>query len=190
MEQMLDDAVRTLGGGPRVTRDPPPSPEALEALREEFPDLAVPDTRRRKVAICITFDPELGGLGVPRSLGEPLIGSCNASGARCAARRIARSRRDHPARDRPGRRPGARGRSSLARLGPARAGLRRGPRLGPRDRLRAVRARAGPLWSRACWRGGIANLTEWDEAFVPAAAASVIDDAALDAIAVVGTTGR
>lgn len=183
MESMLADAASTLAGGPRVTRDPPPSTQTLESLRAEFPDLAVPDTRRRRVGVCMTFDARQGGLG-PRDLSRPLIGGDNP--LRCTLRRLARLREADEivliATD-----------AAQAR---ALAGDALLPGQGPpvrivetdgevvRDRLRVVAA--ARLWSRTCWRGGIANLTAWDEAFVPAAVAPVAEELGLDAVAVVG----
>ncbi|MEK6701587.1 MAG: 6-hydroxymethylpterin diphosphokinase MptE-like protein [Planctomycetota bacterium] len=52
-----------------------------------------------------------------------------------------------------------------------------------------ARARAvagGRLWSRSCWRGGIANLTCFDEAFPPRAAAQALAAREMDAGVFVG----
>jgi hypothetical protein len=44
----------------------------------------------------------------------------------------------------------------------------------------------GRRWSRSCWRGGIGNLTAFDEAFAPAATSFILDKHKADAAVVVG----
>jgi hypothetical protein len=45
---------------------------------------------------------------------------------------------------------------------------------------------AARRWSRSCWRGGIGNLTAFDEAFSPATTAAVMREHNLDAAVIVG----
>lgn len=47
--------------------------------------------------------------------------------------------------------------------------------------------RAGRLWTRSCWRGGLGNLTVFDEAFAPSASARLCESEKLDGIAVIGS---
>jgi hypothetical protein len=53
-----------------------------------------------------------------------------------------------------------------------------------RERARAIAA--ARLWSRHCWRGGIANISCYDEAFCPALASPIMQRRAIDAAVILG----
>lgn len=172
---MLDEAGRVLGGAPKVTRDPP-----VEAVDPADPPGAAP-VRRRAIAAILPVDPRRAALDAPRDLAEPFLGGENplrltlARLARCA--RVTRAVLLGEDVD------------TLRRLaGDAPDGLRLefvrtdGPPMGARARaLRGARA-----WASACWRGGLASATIFDEVVAPRVMADAMDRLAIDAAVVLG----
>ncbi|HYE02890.1 MAG TPA: 6-hydroxymethylpterin diphosphokinase MptE-like protein [Phycisphaerales bacterium] len=151
--------VGGVGVGVRVGREPP---------------------RRAWGLICL--DPGRSGLGLERALAEPFVRRKNA--LRLTLERLARCRllagvvlaTDNPALAR-----------SLA--GPAITGLdvrfhvtATVPLADRRELVRAAR-----LWCPGCWRGGLGNLTCWDEVFDAPVAAEVMRAHDLTAVVVVGS---
>jgi hypothetical protein len=53
-------------------------------------------------------------------------------------------------------------------------------------RARAAGVRSARLWTPTGWRGGIANLTVWDETFAPLAVARVLEQEGAKAAVLLG----
>lgn len=181
---MIDEAVRVLGGAPKVTRDPAAEEEsdAPRAPGATANGTAVRvEARPRTVAALIPVDPRRGGLGTARTLGEPLAAGRNplqwtlARLARCVRLdRVVLLGEDE---------------GELRRLvGTAPAGLAvsyvttDGAPMGERSRA----MRAGRAWGAACWRGGLGTTTVFDEVMCPAVMAGAMERLGLDAAVVLG----
>lgn len=150
---MLEDASRTCAGGERKTRDPapreleePPAPDAIEV-------------RAQHCWGVVTFDHEFDGLGRPRDGTAPLVSGQTALALTLA--RLARTRRTQGVvlltRD-----------TQAARraIGKPPDGLRLDLEAvtDPHPGLPPAVRRAARSWAAPCWRGGLGNLTCYDEA--------------------------
>lgn len=162
---MIDDALASLRTGVPVTRDSSPT--------------AAGTRTKRRVWACVMVDHERGGMGVPRDLGVHIAAGLNALQLTLA--RLARCTRldgvvllctdVDEARRIAGDMP--RGvRIEFERWTPNEAARRR--------------VATGRAWARHCWRGGIANLSVYDEVLDPAALSGVMASRELDAAVVLG----
>ncbi|MCE7973316.1 MAG: DUF115 domain-containing protein [Leptolyngbya sp. PLA1] len=167
--EILDQGVRVLDGGPIVTRDS----NAPRVVGGEEPG--------GKLTAFVLADTGRTGLGLPRDSLLPWANGktrlAHTLDRLAAARRVAGvvvltddPERAHAAA---GRWPG---------------GLRvEFQRIEASDyRRRAASVAASRLWSRASWRGGIANLTSFDEAAHPGALAAAMARAGVEAGLVLG----
>ena len=169
MGRMLDDTAAAMEGGAKVTRAPAPAPDGVRVTREEV-----------RVGAVIA-DPDRSGLGTPRRLEDRFLSGLNPLAL--LLRRLARTTRVRRvvllAQDVPRVR---------AIAGDAPPGLevvvRQVDRHPLGERRHAV-ARAR-LWSRSCWRGGLANQTCYDEAFDADTLAGAMRDEGIDAAVVCG----
>ena len=159
---MLDDALASLDGAAKITRD--------KAVMEADPLAADVSITGRRVWAVIPVDVNVSGLGVRRSLGSCEIAGVNV--LRVTLGRLARCETisnvailtDEPETVR-------------AIAGPAPDGLHvefvRTPSGALSERARAVGA--ARRWSPACWRGSLGSLTCYDEVFAPALFADAMD---------------
>lgn len=167
---ILDDTLTMLdsGGINRVTRDLRKSIESPAA-----PTCARAVTTRTYVAV-IPVDLHTSGLGWNRPLGTHFAGE--PSILAMTIRRVLSAKRvgyvalvtDHAER-------------IPALLGPALSTdprVRILPRTSAANGRRAKAVAAGRLWARACWRGGLGDLTCYDEVFDPAAALTALEPTA------------
>jgi hypothetical protein len=167
---MLDDTIRMLDGGPRITRDLASAEDAVSAGARP----------RQRIAALIAVDPERGGLGTPRPLGTPLARGLNPLAL--TLRRLARCTQldgvillgDAPdaIRSLAGEVPGLK--YDVVRTD------------GAPLASRSVGLRGSRLWSADCWRGGLGSMTVYDEALAPAAMNLAMEEKRLDAAVVVG----
>lgn len=173
LHAMLSDATARLEGGPAT-------PVRGTPARGKSADPAVVVKPPRRVWAVIAADPAIGGLGAARRLSTPI------AGVNALARTVGRLLR-------------AEGLTGVAVLASDAASARDLlGELADDRRVRVLEAdlaelsqrregvRAGRLWSRACWRGGLGNLTAWDEAFAPRATADALARLDADAAVVVG----
>lgn len=144
---MLDDAIRTLDGGPRITRDPAPA-EARSAA-----------SPARVIALIA---PSISGA---LFRGAPAVEATLQRLARCNELAGAFLLAQGPPAPGSHTVPAAELESDLARL---------------RD-IRAAR-----LFSPSSWRGGIAGLTAYDEAFAPLSTRRALRELGADACLIVG----
>lgn len=196
---MLYDAVQSLRGRAKITRD-----MSAPSAESDAPDRA--NTPRKRVVAVITVDPHFSGLGTQRDLEREFI--CGKSPLEMTLLRLARcveldgivlaSLEDGAAR---------RAAETVARDGAGGRGLRlvdsvhemtsTGGSCEPipvlvrevdaelvRDRAASVGA--ARLWSRHCWRGGLADISCYDEAICPAAILPLMEEIGIDAAMIVG----
>ncbi|MFG0325710.1 MAG: 6-hydroxymethylpterin diphosphokinase MptE-like protein [Phycisphaerales bacterium JB037] len=169
--RLLDDAIRMLGGGPRLTRD-----RADDADARPTPASAAP--RRRRVVALVRADLDRSGIGSARDLTLAIRGE--ASILAHTLDRLDRCRElddiaivtDQPERVR-----------TLLGGRPERLGVRiiEASRGRLDDAFAAARA-AGPN----SWRGSLANLTCYDEVATLPLIARTLGDLDADAAALVG----
>jgi len=197
--RLLDATLKMLDGGPRLTRDLPPSKAIKNEVRRggarqsqhaEAPDQPKPDqpepvkvTRpRRRIAAVIPVDPDRSGLGIPRNLAEPI--ALGATALRLTVERLARCKKidqvillaEDPDRVR-------------AILGPGEPAAPLPLTIRRVERLRAPNHRAiaaARAFTPLSWRGSLGGLTVWDEIFDPALFAGIMQEEALDAAVPVG----
>lgn len=175
---LVAGAAAMRGERAKLTRDPEEHGRAdpergLEALKTRG---------SRRVAVMIAADPERGGLGTRRDLGEPVGGR---SPLRHVLERLARAERvervvilaQEPERIRAMV-------GETATLGRLRLEIERtnGHPLGER-RHGVAAARA---FAADCWRGGLCGMTVWDEAFDPATTSPAMERLGIDAAVIVG----
>ncbi len=169
LASMLDDGLATLRGGSPVSRDPSPAAPG---------DVAVIGEQRKRVFACVAADPLIGGLGRERDLlapfkdGRPVI--------------------QHTLE----RLLGCKQLDGVVLLTPRGEKIELPSALTARIRMAEVdtapmRARARAVgaaraFARHCWRGGIANLGAYDEAYCPMVLAPVVTERGIDAAAIVG----
>lgn len=170
---MFDQAIASIKSG-RRTAD-----VKIEQKRLEAAVIAIGGAAQaRTVRAILPVDPDRSALGLARDLGRSFAGSLNI--LQSTLMRLSRSKKLRAVTlltDQPNKVQSLLGgltfgnlEISVQALAPGAGGKRRG-----------ALAR-GRLWSPACWRGGIANLTVFDEVFDPAAAAGALgagDDGAL-----------
>ncbi len=176
--EMLDDAAAELVRG-FVSRG-----EGARETSHRAAGKTVAITPAQRLWAAVRVDGEAGGLGLARSLGTEFAGGRNALQMMLA--RLARCERiagvllvcadEAEARQLAGAAP---------------AGLRLEYEVVDAPAWEAARARAravgaARLWSRWCWRGGIANLSCYDEAVSPALLAPILAGRGLDAAVCVG----
>lgn len=165
---LLDEAAGVLVRGPAARPGSDPRPRHA-------------DGGTHKLWACIHVDPDVGGLGTPRKLARAWTLGLNPLQAMLA--RLARCERLAGVVLITGEVERVR-----AMLGAPPAGLRveleaiDGAAL--RERSRAVGV--GRLWARHCWRGGLANLSCYDEALWPAGLAPVLAKRGLESVVCVG----
>lgn len=169
--RMFDGALAVLDGAPRQTSDP------AEPNEETIPGVTA---RHRRVIAVVTVDLARSGLATPRDLAQPFLAGHNP--LRLTLLRLARCKHIDAvallAED-----PDAARRLA----GPLPPGLTLhtfktdGPPLG----ARAEAIRAGRLWSRHCWRAGLAGLSIYDEALAAAPTLRAIEDLNADAVAII-----
>jgi hypothetical protein len=171
---MLDATIRAITGqGPRLTADPAPP------IDDDAASAAPRASARKSIALVVLVDPHQGGLGTSRDLREPIFEALNP--LQLLVRRVSRCKEvdrlvllsDDPDATR----------ALLAEL-PAPRGSRLAPEMvgTPRALWERRSAVAGArLGARACWRGGISNLSIYDEALAARAIADLCDQLALDA---------
>jgi len=137
----------------------------------------------RKLWVIAHVDTERGNLGKPRDLTQEIAPGVNLLRAMLA--RLARCRRVAGVvlmaadvvvvRELVGRVPAG----LTVEIEQIDAGMLR-------DRLRGVGI--GRLWARHCWRGGLANLSCYDEAVVPRVAGPVMERRGIEAAAFIGAS--
>ncbi len=138
-------------------------------------------TARRNVWAVLMVDPVTSGLGTPRDLGRPFLLGLNPLQMTLA--RLAQCRKldgvlllcADPVQVR--KLIGTPPKGLRVEVEPIDAGT-------AHERARAVGA--ARLWSRHCWRGGIANLSCFDECISPVVAAPAMESRGIDAAVVVG----
>jgi len=169
LSRLISDGLATLRGAPAITRDPSPTEAdetaALGGTASGTDGIKVAPARRR-VDACLT-----AAAGQPP---EYLVATLA---------RLKRSREldglilmGHDA--------------AMLRDSAAHAGWTREIRIAVIDEaaraLRASKVLAARMWSRHCWRGGIANLTIYDEVYHPAMLAGAMEQHTRDAAAIMG----
>lgn len=167
--KLLESTLAALDGGPRLTRD---LDEHAEPAEREHRAGA-------RVAALLAVDPERGGMGTPRDLGEPIVDGLSAL-ALTLRRLLACTELDRivlVAENSERARALAGPFASRVEVASASPGL-----------IAARRRAVGPgrLWAAECWRGGIGGLTVYDEVCVPAVMAPALEALGLDAAAIVG----
>jgi hypothetical protein len=187
MSRMLSDAIATLDGGQRITRDPPLGDERLlidhaGGVGSSGSDAA--DSPRTRVGVVITFDPERDGLGRAHDPARAVVGSYNT--LQCTLLRVdAAQNIDDIAIVSPDPDAARAIAGPLAKLPSGRkVSFVRADGATWRDRREA--AATARLWARECWRGGIAQQTCFDEALVPDAVATAMSECTLTAAVVIG----
>jgi hypothetical protein len=172
--RLLDDAIRSLHGQPKVTRD-------LTESSGGSAEVSGGTDSGGTLAVVMVVDPGVSALGCPRDLGAAFL--LGKSTLDLTLERLTRCRSvkrvvmltAHP--------------EALRRLtARAPAGLTIdvvGCEVGVLEEHRR-RVGSGRLWSRTSWRGGLGNLSCYDEVLCPAAAAPVMARLGIDAAVVVG----
>lgn len=159
--ELLAAGASALVGGGKPTRVTP-APRA--------------DQRPLRTAAVLIADVRTGGLGTPRDLAEPLHAGEGALA--WTLRALARA----PGLERP----------IVLTDDPtlARSIVGDLAEIRPTDlsafRAAAVARRGARLWARSCWRGGVGQLSVFDECFEPGLFASALRERGLDAAVVVG----
>jgi hypothetical protein len=170
--ELLEGAIDVLEGGARRTGD-------LIEDAEERGNGGPGVKARRRVLAMIALDCERSGMGTRRTLAEPFL--CGRNPLRMTLERLAQCRELDGI--------------IIVSDDPARAGLLAGPGIAAleiaeaemapmRERRRAVLG--ARLWTRSCWRGGLAGMTVYDEACCPALLAPIMEQRQVDAAAVIG----
>jgi len=145
------------------------------------PETGAASAQTSRVGVVISVNTALGGLGTPRDLAAVVFDGRNA--LQLTVSRSLQSTRSSGVH--------------LLTAEPDRVKLLLGNLAeNPRVKIhpltsdaleaRRVSVRAGRMWTRSCWRGGIGNLTVFDEAFAPIESAELCRREGLDGIAVVG----
>lgn len=167
--EILDRGVRVLDGGEVVTRD------------SNAPRVAGGDAPAGRLTAFVLADAARNGLGLKRDLlwhwADGRTRLAHTLDRLGAARRVAGVivLTDDPQRAQAAAAGGPKGlRVEFRRID------------SPDYRRRAASVAASRLWSRASWRGGIANLTCFDEAAHPGVLAAAMSHAGVDAGLVLG----
>jgi len=173
LARLLADSLTMLAGGPKITRDPAPTPDMLAAAGLNT------TTSRPRIIACVLVDEHRSGLGLPRDLSTPLHQSFNPLQLTLTRLRQAAEvdhivlLSSHPAR----------ALQLAGEHGPHISAAPCDPQLTD-DHFRSLRG--SRAFSRASWRGGIANSTVFDEAFIPSSLASVLADHSADGCILLG----
>ena len=136
---------------------------------------------KARVGAVLAVNTRLGGLATPRDLGEEIVGGRGALWW-TVTRLLRANALDMVVLVT----------SEAARTAELLGELSKHPKVRvcamPNDPMAARRmsVAAGRRWARSCWRGGIGNLTVFDEAFAPAATAAAMREHTLDAAVLVG----
>jgi hypothetical protein len=165
MERLLDDAAASLDGAAKITRDQTHADQAEGGATR---------TRSQRYAFLVTADGEFSGLGIRRlvSLGPALRATvAKLKGAKECGRLVVATPDT------------ARTRSELGLIG---EGVEIVQVDGALLRKHSRWVGAARLWSRECWRGGVGNMSCFDEVCCPAVLAPVMRELGIDAAAVVG----
>lgn len=180
LASMLDDSVKTIDGAPRITRDMRKgdvNADSQDARRDDRPVRVEP--------ICVTalvcVDLERSSLGWQRRLDRPIAGRQSI-----LALTIERVLECKKVRDVviAGSEPDA-----IRKLLPPELATSKRVRLlgGPTpdsERQRAIAA--GRAWARSCWRGGLGDLTCYDEVFDPVLASAALQETGADGVLLLG----
>ncbi len=170
--KLLGDALASLDGKPKVTRDDPGREEDLDEVRVE--------SARRKVAAVLLADPAVGSLGWARDLGADIAGR-NAL-ARTLDRVLGSSEIDGVVVLTPD------ATACRALAGPLPSEARVEFHAVDADALHEHqrRMRAGRSWSRRCWRAGVGRLSVYDEVCPPGLVLGALREHGYDAGALLG----
>lgn len=170
--KLLADALASLDGKPKVTRDDPGREEDLDDVRVE--------STRRTVAAVLLADPSVGSLGWARDLGSEL-GGANVF-RRTLDRVLGSTEIDGVVVLTPDPR------ACRALAGPLPSAARVEFHGVDADALREHqrRMRAGRSWSRRCWRAGVGRLSVYDEVCPPVLVFEALKTLGYDAAAVLG----
>lgn len=174
---MLDGCVGVLNGGERITRDLPKSEvEVGEGLA------AAPATRSAVVSAIVPVDVERSGLGRARRLDGEFAGRKSVLAMTVDRLLMCNEIRDVTlvAEDV----EGVRGLLEARQVESGRVRIEREARGSDERRRRGIEV--GRTWARECWRGGLGDLTIFDEAFDPAVCGRVLERVDADAALVVG----
>ncbi len=175
--EMLDGGLNVLNGGERITRDLPKS----ESLLDERPTAAA-ETRAVVVSAIVPVELHRSGLGRARPLDVAFAGRKSILAA--TVDRLLACAELHDVTlvtDEPGAVEG------LLEERQVRSGRVRIEReAAPADARRRRGIEMGRVWARECWRGGLGDVTIFDEAFDPAVCARVLERVGADAALVVG----
>ena len=185
---MLDGCLSVLDGGERITRDLPKSERELSRERTErgarpvMFGVAPAPVRSSVVSAVVPVDPHRGGLGFARRLDVPFAGRCSVLAATVDRLLACPELRDVTL-------VGEDASAISALLEPRQLSAGRVRVLTNENRTDERRERAiavGRLWARACWRGGLGDLSVFDECFDPGACAIALERAGADAALVAG----
>jgi hypothetical protein len=175
--QMLDASLATIAGGERITRDLPQSEIELE-----INPAAASRSRAAVVSAIIPIDLTRGGLGTPRRLDVPIAGRRSVLAMTvdrllaCSELRDIILATDDVAETRvllePRQLESGRVRIEIDSTRP--------------DPRRKRGIEIGRTWASTCWRGGLGDLTIFDEVFNPAQCVRLLDRIDADAALVVG----
>jgi hypothetical protein len=183
--EMLEGALVVLDGGERVTRDMPKNEQELErearAARDGQPVMAAA-TRTSVVSAIVPIDLRRGGLGWNRSLAGTFTGRVSVLAATVDRLLACKELREIVlVSDAPG------AVRELLEPRQCEGGRVRIEPCGTQADERRRRAiAAGRLWARNCWRGGLGDLTVFDEVFEPRSCAAMMTRLGADAALVVG----
>jgi len=177
--RMLEATREMLAGGEKQSRDP--SVSSVMGRKGDQSERIRVSEGSPEVAAMMLVDPDRSPLGVERDLGEPLLGGRNP--LRMALERVARSGRVRRAVlathevDRVRAIVGGK----VDGIEVAYAPLDAPPLTGRERALRGARR-----WAPDCWRGGLGNMTVYDELLAPAVLGRAMDEHGVDAALVVG----
>lgn len=177
---MFDGAIASIKAGrPMVT-----SRADTRRLDAAVASITV-NVARENVRAFVMVDPEVAALGTARDLAKPIAGSHNALQMTLA--RLARSKKLRGVTlitTKPDRVRALLG-NSMGMFGSLDIQIAALPDKAGEARRRAIGA--ARAWSQPCWRGGIANITIFDEAFAPGAMREAIESTpSLDGVLLLG----
>lgn len=185
--EMLEGCLATLDGRPRITRDMPVNEKELErdtraAIAGKPRAMNTDIARQVCVSAIVPVDSERGGLGWSRSLAGPFAGRRSVLAATvdrllaCGELRDVILACDDVS-------------ATTELLEPRQVESGRVQIVArdiPQDARRRRSIAAGRLWARNCWRGGLGDLTVFDEVFDARVFASLMERCGADAALVVG----
>jgi hypothetical protein len=164
---LVREAAAALESGVRITRDETPQPRSA------------PRPPRVKTAACVWLNPAQGGLGQPRDLAAPFAPGLSILEATLT--RLARcTTLDHVLLITPPL-PSGTDRSIFEQIAVPRSLKLEIIEAAEDDAPRRRAVATGRLWARHCWRGGLADLSCYDEAFSPTVLAPILESRKIDA---------